>query len=403
MPVVPDPLDTLSRLADGQARPMLPPAEVRRRGDRLRRRRTGLRTLGGALAVAVVLGGVALTTGTDGGTSREPAPATQSSSPTGAATAMAVPAWFPLDQGYPDPGGDGSVTGPSSSRAAALAPIEACGQRAYPVVRPAGRQSVRLQQPEDFRARELTTYDDEAAAKQALASFASALRDCPRETTDGTTATNTVSTVRAGDQSWGVVTTYETDGRPSLGLQVTTATRAGAALLVATQANEGDAGSAQAQLDQQVEEVRALLPLLSVGPDSPGTGVLTHDGYRSLRLGMSREEASATGDLAITGSGDGACAGFTLTDHPARKNQVDGFVSKQHGLVAVFARPDMATEEGVRLGDTRQQVRGAYGGPVTTEPFLTVPLSEGTSYVFGFDHDRLVSVVVQRDRQDCYQ
>jgi hypothetical protein len=136
---VPDPLDTLSRLADGQAGPMLPALEVRRRGDRLRRRRTGLRALGGALAVAVVLGGVALTTGMDGGTTPEPAPATQSPRPTTAATAMAIPAWFPLDQGYPDPGGDGSVTGPSSSPAAAFAPIEACGQRAYPVVRPAVR------------------------------------------------------------------------------------------------------------------------------------------------------------------------------------------------------------------------------------------------------------------------
>ena len=76
--------------------------------------------------------------------------------------------------------------------------------------------------------------------------------------------------MRAGDESWAVVTTYETDGRPSLGLQVTTATRAGAALLVATQSNEGDAGSAQAQLDQQVEDVRALVRLLSVDPDSPG-------------------------------------------------------------------------------------------------------------------------------------
>jgi hypothetical protein len=63
----------------------------------------------------------------------------------------------------------------------------------------------------------------------------------------------------------------------------------------------------------------------------------------------------------------------------------------------------MATEEGVRLGDTRQQVRGDYGGPVTTAPFVTVPLTDGTSYVFGFDGDRLVSIVVQADRQDCYQ
>ena len=395
---MPDPLDTLTRLGDAQAGPMLAAAEVRRRGDRLRRRRTGLRTLGGALAVAVVLGGVGLTTGTDRGTTPEPAPATRSPS----RTAEAIPAWFPLDQGHPDPGGDGSKTGPSSDRAAALAPIEACGRRAYPVVRPADRLSVRLQQPEDFRGRELTTYDDEASARRALGSFVSAMRGCPRETTGGTTATSETQRVQAGDESWAVVTTYETGGRPSLGLQVTTATRAGAALLVATQSNEGDAGAAQGQLDQQLNDVRGLLRLLSAGPDSPGADVLTHDGYAALRLGMTRDEATATGDLEITGSG-GPCAGFTLTDHPARTDQVDGFVSKRHGLAAVFARPDMSTEEGVRLGDTRQQVRGAYGSPVTTDPFVAVPLAAGTSYVFGFDRDRVVSIAVQLDSQDCFQ
>lgn len=400
---MPDPLDTLSRLADREFGPLVPAAEVRRRGDRLRRRRTVLRTLGGALAVAVVLGGVAVTTRLDRGTTSAPGPATQGPSPTTAATALAIPAGFPLDQGYPDPGGDGSMTGPSRSPAAAFTPIQACGQRAYPVVKPADRLSVRFQQPEDFRGRELTTYDDEADAKRALETFASAMRSCPRETTGGTTATSAITTVPAGDQSWAVVTTYETDGRPSLGLQVITATRTGAALLVTMQSNEGDAGSAQGQLGQQLDEVRALVRLLSADPESPGGRVLAHDGYGLLRLGMSREEALATGEVEVGTSGGGACAGFTLNDHPARKNQVDGFVSKRHGLVAVFARPDMATPEGVRLGDTRQRVRGAYGGPVTTVPFVTVPLSDGTSYVFGFDRDRLVSIVVQLDSQDCYQ
>ena len=122
---MPDPLDTLSRLADREFGPLVPAAEVRRRGDRLRRRRTVLRTLGGALAVAVVLGGVAVTTRMDRGTTSAPGPATQGPSPTTAATAMAIPAGFPLDQGYPDPGGDGSMTGPSHSPAAAFTPIQA--------------------------------------------------------------------------------------------------------------------------------------------------------------------------------------------------------------------------------------------------------------------------------------
>ncbi len=49
-------LDELTGFGPGLGAPMLPPSEIRRRGDRLRRRRAGLVAAGGVLAVAVAIG-----------------------------------------------------------------------------------------------------------------------------------------------------------------------------------------------------------------------------------------------------------------------------------------------------------------------------------------------------------
>jgi hypothetical protein len=393
---VPDSLDTLSRLADGGAAPGLPAAEVRRRGDRLRRRRTALQAVGATAAIAVVMGaGATLTGAFDRQAGPAPAPATRP--PTTAPTALpAIPAGFPLDQGIPDPGGDGTLTGPSGSKAAAVPPIKACGVRAYPVEQPFDRLSVRYQAPGDFRARELTVYRDTSVATLVVDGFVRAMRDCPREDVGGNTAVTRNSRFTAGDESWGFVTTYEQGGRAALGLQVTTATRVGPYVLVATQSSEGSLTDAQRQLDQQLTQVRSLVGALAVVDP-----VLTHDGYGSLRLGMTGSEVEATGEAELReGAG---CAGIALTDHGVRQDQVDGFVSPTQGLVALFARPNVRTEEGSRVGDTRQQVQATYGGGIDDSPFASYTLGAGTSYVFGFDGDKVVSIALQRDRQDCYQ
>lgn len=87
------------------SQPMLPPSEVRRRGDRQRRRRTAAVAGGGVLAVALAIGAPVLAT--SGGDERgiQPAP-----SPTGTRTPDAatdwvttVPAEFPLAAGFPTP------------------------------------------------------------------------------------------------------------------------------------------------------------------------------------------------------------------------------------------------------------------------------------------------------------
>lgn len=110
-----DPFETLKNLADEPAGPALPAAEVRRRGDRARRRRIAVRAVGAACAVAVITtGGIALGGDPPGPapappvTSQSPAPVpTEEPSPDtpkpgGGGQALTIPDDFPFHVGFPN-------------------------------------------------------------------------------------------------------------------------------------------------------------------------------------------------------------------------------------------------------------------------------------------------------------
>src|SRR6476659_78805 len=94
-----DPLRDMTR----EPASSLPATEVRRRGDRQRRRRTAVQVIGGAAAVAVVAFGALTVADRSPSTSREVPPASQGPSPTPAAGPVTrVPDGFPLDDGMLD-------------------------------------------------------------------------------------------------------------------------------------------------------------------------------------------------------------------------------------------------------------------------------------------------------------
>ena len=104
---MPDLFDPLRGTPDQLVRPPLPPAEVRRRGDRLRRRRTVTAATGAALAVALVVGGgLALGGGLTTGSTPAPVPPagqppSESAEPSPAPTPdvdwlTSIPTGFPL-------------------------------------------------------------------------------------------------------------------------------------------------------------------------------------------------------------------------------------------------------------------------------------------------------------------
>ena len=245
-----DPFDTLKHLDEGAAGPALPASEVRRRGDRMRRRRTAVRALGAACAVAVITtGGIALG-GDLTGSSPQPPPASQDADTTPDGTRSAeprpvvteIPAGFPLAEGYPaDTGSDETLVGPAAD-AQAFERLDVCDKLAYPTVGHVDRLAVVFTQPEDYRARELTTYADDASARDALTHLVETYRACPRESFGGTPETVTVTDVRQtglGDDGYAVVQSYEADGRTAIGLTQVQAVRVGNALLLSTTSNEG--------------------------------------------------------------------------------------------------------------------------------------------------------------------
>ncbi|HET8602845.1 MAG TPA: hypothetical protein VFM09_02885 [Marmoricola sp.] len=139
-------------------------------------------------------------------------------------------------------------------------------------------------------------------------------------------------------------------------------------------------------------------------PHHAGRHVLGPDGYRGLRLGMDAAQVRATGDATVPRVPASGCAGIRLTDRPRRPHRVDGYLSARYGLVAVYARSDMATPEGIHPGSTFAQVRKAYpDGKLSVDGYWIVPLGHGTAYEFGIGgHHAVGEMAVMRLRQDCF-
>lgn len=296
-----DLFEPLRGLAEEPARP-LPPDEVRRRGDGLRRRRTALQSLAAACAVAVVATGAAVavdvtrsderpggpatgvplpsatSSSTPGSTSSPTPTATEPAAPTSPAGGGArIPASFPLDLGLEDVrnDGDADVSGPARDLRL-LGDLRVCGAPGYtPAVTATDRLTFIAAMPEYVRARDLSTYPDVATARAAAADLVSAYEDCPTFSPDGgeTTVTNTVAPADLGQESWAVTQTSETaQFGPMLGQEVVHVVRVGAAVLVAVTNSEGPGAMFPDRLAESVaDDAAALEPVVAAMCDLPAS------------------------------------------------------------------------------------------------------------------------------------
>jgi hypothetical protein len=170
-----DPLDELRNLAgDLDARP-LPAAEVRRRGDRIRRRRTLTQAVGALAAVAVVASGGVLLIGNLSSAPVPPGPAEQSGSPTPSPTTntqqqtwlTSIPEGFPIEQGLPEAGG-GVPDWEWSQDVRTELNAESCRGNGRKTVDPVDGLRVQVEPPDERAWRHLLLFEDEAAASEML-------------------------------------------------------------------------------------------------------------------------------------------------------------------------------------------------------------------------------------------
>ena len=155
---------------------LLPPSEIRRRGNRLRRRRTALVATGGVLAAAIAIGApVVALSGDSGGHGRgtdSPVATQPTARPATVTWVTTIPEDFPLTDGFADP-----TATPNDGLAEDGNLTVSCGPEGF-----AGftdNAVVAYQgDSEDREVRILALYPDAAAAEAQLAVFRAAVDGC---------------------------------------------------------------------------------------------------------------------------------------------------------------------------------------------------------------------------------
>lgn len=237
--------------------PSAPAPEVRRRGDRLRRRRHAVQAIGAACAVALLATGGALLADGDVLTGTEPPVATQDPTRDPAPPAVRIPDSLDLTAGW---GPGGRVQGPSDS-VSGISGIVFCDAAPSPADVSIDHQGVLRTAPGATWARDLAVYADPGTAVREARRLVGYFEDCPRfSLDDGASYTNTAveSVPDLGDEAWAVRRTYESGGEPQVGQEVLVVVRTGTAVLVEREYSDGPGATDEAALDLGVDGAVAL-------------------------------------------------------------------------------------------------------------------------------------------------
>lgn len=157
---------------------------------------------------------------------------------------------------------------------------------------------------------------------------------------------------------------------------------------------------------QQTSRQQVPPPASSTGmPNSVPmlASVLAPSGYGQLRLGMSFDQARATGMLAASGSQapePGSCGRYRLTEGSAAIKQVVVSGDPAHGVVRIRSA-GARTPEGIGAGSSKTELEGAYPGIQRTSATYSVSTGAGSTYVFYVDDDKVTEVQLVSSDPGC--
>lgn len=128
--------------------------------------------------------------------------------------------------------------------------------------------------------------------------------------------------------------------------------------------------------------------------------VLGPDGYLSLRLGMSYQDATATGLVSPDPGPPPAqgCAHYQLTEGTATIREIT--ISGDDGIVR-FGAGDAQTPEGVGNGSSLDQLRSTYSGLTAESDGYVASASASARYVFTVADDAVSQVQLESLDANC--
>ncbi|GAA3447464.1 hypothetical protein [Planomonospora venezuelensis] len=126
-------------------------------------------------------------------------------------------------------------------------------------------------------------------------------------------------------------------------------------------------------------------------------------GYRGVKLEMSLREARETGKIVRTAR-SGRCSEWNFRTGPNRRNGPDLFISRRHGVAAIFAAEGTETRRGIEIGSTRRQLERAYPDleRVASGYFIaSVPRNPEAHFAFLLSGGEVRQMALVLNRQDC--
>lgn len=151
---------------------------------------------------------------------------------------------------------------------------------------------------------------------------------------------------------------------------------------------------------------------VSASSAAPVAVTLGPAGYGELKLGMTPEQAQATGLISEPAGSAGTACGRYAYLKGAASNGTEGrlFFSKRLGLAAIYGYAGISTPEGVGVGASYGQLHAAYpewkpvdGGEHDGRGLVAVPGNPAAVYRIEVYGGRVVQVAVQAKDQDCYE